>query len=131
VLLFGYTWSQSNSHEDPTPVAAGPAAGVQSPALRPSTPAANPPFGASSSTETLAKNNNGGQQRLWFPVAAAVQAPEPEGDAAWLPGGPSVARFPDLPPEVWSRLRQAERLQQQAGSSLASPSIEQYELSDN
>jgi hypothetical protein len=114
LLAFGYTWWQTDSngsHGTDSPAAQTPA--QASPDHQP--PAAPSKGGTDVSGATNATDADQAaatNPRRWV---GAWAAPASEGvdetDAVNFPGGPSVARFPDLPAEFWSELRRKERQQ--------------------
>jgi len=104
VFLFGYLRRPAPPETVESATAAEPAPG--DPTLRTTAAAPGTPTSLASPAETTVEEPEQKQLRYWGPSTAAPEADSD--DPMRGPRGPSVGRFPDLPPEFWSELRRRE-----------------------
>ena len=120
VFLIGYLRQPTPPRTVDSTTAAEPTPG--DPTVRTSAAAPTTPADVASSTETTAEEPVEKQLRHWVPSTAVPEADYSD-DPMRGPRGPSVGRFPDLPPEFWSemRRRELERRAESAQQSTADP----------
>jgi len=118
VFLIGYLRQPTPPKTVDSTTAAEPTPGDPTPRTSAAAPTAN----VASSSETTAEEPAEKQLRHWLPSTGATEADDSD-DPMRGPRGPSVGRFPDLPPEFWSeiRLRELERRGESAQQPAADP----------